>query len=302
MVETIGNPLSWTARGLKHSARWLADATMEVGGARRAEIEVRKIGLDDLRHALARGIDDFMAFRSDVIVICLVYPLAGLLLVWFAFDRALLPLLFPLIGGFALLGPVAAIGLYEMSRRRELGMNVRWSDALAVVGSPAIIMIVLLGAYLLLLFVFWLVFANWIYAATLGPEPPASLLALLRDTLTTGAGWTMLIGGSAVGFCIAALVLAVSIVSFPLLIDRHVGLPTAVKTSLMVAMRNPVPVAAWGLIVVIGLAFSAATLFIGLVVVLPVLGHGSWHLYRRAVGTREELNERGSAHDLADRP
>ena len=296
MVQTIGNPLSWAARALGRSARWMADATDEVGGARSADIEVRTIGLDDLRNALARGVDDFSAFRSDVIVICLVYPLMGVLLVWFALDRALLQLLFPLVAGFALLGPLAAIGFYEMSRRREHGMQVRWSDALAVMGSPAIVPIVMLGGYLLLIFVIWLIIANWIYAATLGPEPAESLLALLRDTLTTGAGWTMLIGGSAVGFCFAAVVLAVSIVSFPLLIDRHVGLPTAVKTSLMVVKRNPVPVAVWGLIVATGLALSAATLLIGLVFVLPILGHGSWHLYRRAVGTRQEPNALDNDH------
>lgn len=298
MVETIGNPLSWATRALGHGARWVADATEEVGGARRAEIEVQSIGSDDLRAALARGVDDFLTFRSDVIVICLVYPLVGAFLVWMAFDQAFLQLLFPLIAGFALLGPVASIGFYEMSRRRELGLKVGWGDAVSVIASPAIIPILMLGGALLLTFVFWLVVANWIYGATLGPEPPASLLALLRDTLTTGAGWVMLIGGVGFGFCLAALVLMVSIVSFPLLIDRHVGLPVAVKTSLMVSLANPVPVIAWGLIVVIGLALSVATLFIGLIFVLPILGHGSWHLYRRAVRSADEAHDGGAKGTL----
>jgi uncharacterized membrane protein len=301
MVKTIGNPLSWTAEALGRGAHWMADATGEVGGARSGEIEVRRIELDDLRTALARGVDDFLAFRSDVIVICLVYPLVGALLVWFAFERALLPLVVPLIVGFALLGPVAAIGLYEMSRRRELRIQVSWGDAFAVMRSPAIVPILILGSCLLLIFVFWLVIANGLYAATLGPEPPVSFLALLRDTLTTGAGWTMLIVGGALGLGLAALVLAVSIVSFPLLLDRHVGLPTAVTTSLMVVKRNPVPVAVWGLIVATSLAFSAATLFIGLIFALPVLGHGTWHLYRRAIGTREEPNALGNDNNLPDR-
>ena len=105
----------------------------------------------------------------------------------------------------------------------------------------------------------------------------------LREVLTTGAGWTMILVGCGVGFLFAALVLATSVVSFPLLLDRDVGLPVAVITSMRVAAANPLPIAVWGLIVAGGLLLGSIPFFLGLIVVMPILGHATWHLYRRTV-------------------
>ena len=140
------------------------------------------------------------------------------------------------------------------------------------------------------LFVVWILTAHGIYYATLGPEAPASAGGLLQDTFTTGAGWTMLIVGCAVGFLFAALVLAVSVVSFPLLLDRDVGLPVAIITSIRVAAANPVPILAWGAIVAVGLALGSIPFFLGLIVVMPILGHATWHLYRRVVVAEPEVS------------
>ena len=101
--------------------------------------------------------------------------------------------------------------------------------------------------------------------------------------LGTGAGWTMIIVGIGVGFLFALLVLAVSVVSFPLLLDRNVGIGTAVTTSIRVVATNPAVMALWGLIVAAGLVVGSLPLFVGLVVILPVLGHATWHLYRKVV-------------------
>jgi uncharacterized membrane protein len=118
---------------------------------------------------------------------------------------------------------------------------------------------------------------------TLGPEPPASVAAFFSDVFTTGAGWTMIAVGVGVGFLFAVLVLAISVVSFPLLLDRDVGLPTAVITSVRAVAANPETMAIWGLIVAAGLVIGSIPFFLGLAIVLPVLGHATWHLYRRIV-------------------
>jgi uncharacterized membrane protein len=244
---------------------------------------VRRIEFTDLRDVLAKGLSDFGAYRSDVIFLCIIYPLAGLLLVWQAFGYDMLPLLFPLASGFALVGPVAAVGLYEISRRREQGVDITWADAFGVVRAPAFGAIVVLGLLLLAIFLLWLAAAYAIYMVTLGPEPPGSIGSFARDVFTTGAGWALIVVGVGVGFLFAVLVLTISVVSFPLLLDRDVGLYTAVETSVRAVLTNPVPMAAWGLIVAGGLVIGSIPVLLGLIIVMPVLGHATWHLYRRVV-------------------
>lgn len=164
---------------------------------------VRRIGADDLRDALAKGRSDFGAFRTDVMFIVLVYPVVGLPLARVALDENVLPMLLPLASGFALVGPIVAVGLYEMSRRRERGEEIGWADAFAVLRSPATGPIAALGMALPVIFGLWLLAAQAIYDATLGPKPPASLAAFVRDVLTTGPGWTMIVAGCGVGFLFA---------------------------------------------------------------------------------------------------
>ncbi len=284
-MATIRNPIEFTADQLGAATGHLGSVGRAVRGehADAAEPTVRRIDTADLREALRRGVDDFMACRTDVAFIVLVYPLAGLILAWFFFDYRTLHLLFPATSGFALLGPVAAVGLYEMSRRRERGEPAGWTDALGVLSSPSFGAILLLGLALFAVFVLWMVTAWGIWSVTLGPDAIHSVGDFARAVLFTGSGWAMIVVGCAVGFLFALVVLAVSVVSFPLLLDRNVGLRVAVVTSVRVTAENPRTVLTWGAIVAGGLVLGSLPLFLGLIVVVPVLGHATWHLYRRAV-------------------
>ena len=249
----------------------------------RARPIVRTIGLRDIKNALAEGIADFSAMPSHAVFLCLIYPIVGVLLARLTLGYEVLPLLFPLAAGFTLLGPFAAIGLYELSRRREQGLDASWQDAFDVLRSPSRGAIAALGLLLLTIFVIWIAVAQAIYVAYFGYEPAASIPHFLDQVFTTPAGRMLMIVGNLVGFLFALGVLTISVISFPLLLDRDVGAVEAVLTSVRVVARNPLMMAIWGLIVAGLLLIGSLPLFFGLAVVVPVLGHSTWHLYRKVV-------------------
>jgi uncharacterized membrane protein len=283
MPKTIGNPLSWTMGALGSAARYSTVVTAPAGADPNVRPETRILMLEDLRLALRKGWEDLQAMRSDVMFACMLYPLMGAVLLAVAAQGNLTHLLFPVLSGFALVGPVAALGLYELSRRREAGLPISWAAMFDVLRSPRFPRIVMLALVNGVIFMAWLLLADAIHAATLGSEVPRGLETLLREVVTTPAGWAMAVIGTGVGFVLAAVVLAVSVVSFPLLLDRDVSLPVAVLTSIQVTRENPVVIAAWGLIVAVLLAVGILPVLLGLMVVLPLLGHATWHLYRAAV-------------------
>jgi uncharacterized membrane protein len=248
-----------------------------------AQPVVRRISPSDLYQSLARGIDDFTAMPSHALFLCVVYPLLGIFLIATALHSALLPLAFPIAAGFALVGPLAAIGLYELSRRREAGLDSASSHALDVLHSPSLGAIVALGVLLMAIFLVWLAVADAIYIATFGYHGPASIHEFAHEVLTTGAGWRLIVVGTGVGFLFAVLVLTIGAISFPLLLDRDVGAAVALLTSIRVVAANPLTMALWGFIVAALLVIGSIPFFLGLTVVMPVLGHATWHLYRRAV-------------------
>ena len=251
--------------------------------ARPAQPVIRRITPSDLRQSLVRGVEDFSAMPSHAIFLCVIYPLLGLFLIAMTLGHAMLPLAFPIAAGFALIGPLAAIGLYELSRRREAGLDSSSAHALDVLHSPSLPAIVALGLLLMAMFLIWLAVAEAIYVAYFGYSAPASITRFVREVFETPAGWKLIIVGTGVGFLFAAAALTMGAVSFPLLLDRDVGAAVALLTSIRVVLANPGTMALWGLIVAALLFVGSLPLLLGLTVVMPVLGHATWHLYRRAV-------------------
>jgi uncharacterized membrane protein len=244
---------------------------------------IRKIGPADIREALAQGADDFRVMPSHLAFLCMIYPLCGLVLAYATSQENALQLLFPLASGFALIGPLAAVGLYEMSRRRELGLDTSWKYVFNVLRSPSIPSIAALGLLLVAIFVAWLMAAQALYTALFGPVAPASYADFFWQVVSTRQGWLLIGLGGFIGFCFAVLALGISVVSFPLLLDRDAGLVVAIAASLRVVRENPGAMALWGLIVTAGLIVGALPLFVGLAIVMPILGHSTWHLYRKAI-------------------
>lgn len=247
-----------------------------------AAVEIRRIGLMDLGEVLRRGWQDFLAAPTQLLFLGVLYPAVGLIAAAVAAGRDAMHLLYPMATGFALVGPVAALGLYEISRRREQGHPVRWLDAAAVRHSPAIGAIFRLGLGLAAIFVAWLWTADAIHAATLGRLPPDA--AFWPALLGTAEGRRLILLGNAAGFVFAACVLVLTGFAFPFLLDRGGSAWRAVGVSVRAFAVNPLPMIGWGAIVAALLVIGSLPIFVGLAVVLPVLGHATWHLYRRVIG------------------
>jgi len=243
---------------------------------------IRRISVDDLKDALRRGFDDLMAMPTFAIFVVVIYPVIGLLLMRLTFGYELLPLLFPLIAGFPLIAPFAALGLYELSRRREQGLPISWS-ALDDMSASRIRAALTLGLVLLGIFAVWMGVAAVLYNLVFGNWVPPSFEAFVHEILTTRAGTTLILLGCGAGLLFALLTFVISAVSFPMVLDRDVDALTAMKTSVRAVSENPVTMGVWALIIVGTLIVAALPFFVGLIVALPLLGHATWHVYRKVV-------------------
>jgi uncharacterized membrane protein len=244
--------------------------------------QIRHIGVADLRDSLRQGWEDFRETPTQLLFVCALYPIIGFIAARAASGDAK-PLLFPLLAGLSLMGPVAALGLYEISRQREAGRPTSWLTAFSALRSPAIGGIVLLAIGLAVLFAIWVGVAQKIYGATIGGVVAPGFGAFLHDVFATRAGWSLILFGNLAGAIFAVVVLSVAVVSFPMMLDRLCSPVLAVQTSLRAVARNPVTMAIWGIAVGVLLALGSIPILLGLAVVMPVLGHATWHLYRRVV-------------------
>ena len=248
-----------------------------------SEIVVRKIGMKDLLQSLKEGYDDFVAKPSFGVFLTIFYPLFALLLTLFLIGENLLYLAFPVVAGLTLFGPVVSVGLFEMSRRRELGLDLRWSRAFDFVHTSAFVPILALSIAMMLLYLGWLFMAQFIYLGLFGADLPASVSEFVDEVLSTRRGGALIVYGNAVGFIFAFTALSVSVVAFPLLLDKPTSIVTAVSTSVKAVTSNMLVMATWGVIVVVLLAAGTILFLVGLAAVLPILGHATWHLYRKVV-------------------
>jgi uncharacterized membrane protein len=245
--------------------------------------EIRRIDAADLKDSLRQGYADFAEFPSFAVFLCLIYPIIGFALGGLVFGTNMLPLAFPFAAGFALVGPIAALALYEMSRQREAGRVPDIGHAFDVVKSPSMPAILAVSALLIALFVVWVATAQALHTAIMGPAWTDDPAEFIRNILTTREGWTLIVAGNLVGALFAVVAFVIGVVSFPLLLDRDVGALAAVTTSLRAVAANPGTMALWGIIVAGLLVLGSIPFFLGLAVVMPLLGHATWHLYRKVV-------------------
>ena len=261
--------------------------SVHVSHAASAQPEIRKIGLSDIAHALMEGVDDFRAKPTHLYYLAFIYPIVTLGAFLVVFNDNLLPLVFPVVSGALLVGPFLTISLCEISRKRELGMDIAPGNSGNFLRNPAAGDIIALGAMLMALFLIWLGVAMTIYGLTLGDPWNNMMTTSVQDfvtrLITTPDGWALIAVGNIVGFLFAVTALCVGAISFPMLLDRNVGLSTAIKTSVRAALANPIMVLIWGLIVGVSLIVGAIPFLVGLALIIPILGHATWHFYRKLI-------------------
>lgn len=244
---------------------------------------IRDITMKDVGDALAAGLRDFQAAPLYGMFFGALYAAGGMALIFLLIWMGASYLAYPLAAGFALIGPFIAVGLYEVSRRREASLPLSWSAVFGVVFGQGKREMGWMALVTLFIFIIWMYQVRLLLALFVGLSSFGTMREFLDMLLTTPEGLLFLVVGNAVGAVLALVLFALTVISFPLLLDRDVDFITAMITSVQTVLRNPAPMIAWGLIIAIDLIFSAIPMFLGLILTLPVIGHATWHLYRRAI-------------------
>jgi uncharacterized membrane protein len=247
------------------------------------KIPVRKISSEDLRWSLKQGLQDFGAMRGDLFFLGLLYPLIGIAAAVMTTSAPLIPFLFPIVAGVGLLGPVAAVGFYELARRREDGLESGWRHFLDVRKRPALDDMGIVAGLLLAVFVLWLIAAGLLYVTLFGWATPTSVIGFFAAVFGTPKGWALIGIGLAIGAAFGWIVLSLSVASLPMLVDCDLSAAEAVSASWRAAHANKGEMVRWGLTVVGLLVLGSIPLFLGLAIVLPWLGYSTWHLYTRLI-------------------
>ena len=243
---------------------------------------VRRITAADIAEALTLGLRDFQAKPLYGLAFGLIYVLGGIFILLCLTAFGLIYLVYPLAAGFALIGPFVAIGLYEISRRRETRERISYRAIWSTIISRS--EIGWMAFVTLFFFIIWMYQVRLLIALLLGLNASfSSIREFITVILTTNEGLLFLAIGNLDGAALSLILFSLTVVSFPLLLEREVDFITAMITSVRAVVMNPVPMIGWAAIIVVLLIVSALPYFLGLLVTLPVLGHATWHLYRRVV-------------------
>lgn len=250
--------------------------------ARKPDPVVRRITAADIAEAIGKGLRDFQALPRYGLAFGALYAAGGILIVASVTALGMSYLAYPLAAGFALIGPFVAIGLYEVSRRRERGESVTWGGLWRTMRSRG--EIGWMAFVTLFVFIMWMYQVRLLIALFLGLNASfSSLQQFIAYVLTTSEGLVFLLVGNAIGAVLAAILFSLTVVSFPLLLERDLDFITAMITSVRSVVTSPVPMLGWAAVIAVLMIIAAMPFFLGLLVVLPVLGHTTWHLYRRLV-------------------
>lgn len=245
--------------------------------------KIRDIGRADVIEALRAGFADFRAAPLYGLAFGAIYAVGGLFLAWITLDLGLGYLTYPLATGFALIGPFVAVGCYEVSRRREQGIPLDPRGIFGVIFRQSGRELGWMAFVTLFVFILWMYQVRVLLILCLGFKNVATVAEFARLVTTTPDGWLFLALVHLDGLIFALVTFSLTVVSFPLLLDREIDFVTAMIASVQSVTRNPRTMISWGLVIAAALILSALPAFLGLLVVLPVLGHATWHLYRRLV-------------------
>ncbi|WP_112309964.1 DUF2189 domain-containing protein [Pseudogemmobacter bohemicus] len=262
---------------------------MAAKGARRpgGRPEILRLDQSDLRYALAKGWQDFRHAPAWGLFFALIYVLGGWLVFWALTTQGQFWWTLPAAAGFPILGPFIVCGLYEVSRRLETGEPLRGGAILGVIFAQKDGQIPSMAAMIVFYFLFWNFFAHMTFALFMGNVTMTNVSQSLA-IFATPAGIALLVFGTITGAAIAALLFALTVVSLPMLLDRDIDYVTAMLTSLGLVRENPVLMLGWGAFIALVLFLAMLPGFLGLFLVLPLFGHASWHLYRRAIDWPDE--------------
>lgn len=260
-----------------------ADAPAATAVLRKHDPAVRAITVRELGESLAEGLRDFQNAPQFGLSFGLLYALGGITVVLSAFAFGVGYLAYPLAAGFALIGPFVAVGLYEVSRLREAGQPVTWSAIMRTILLQGRRELGWMAFVTLFIFVIWMYQVRLLIALFLGLKTFTSLQEFVTVVTTTPEGVIFLVIGHLVGAALSLVLFSLTVVSFPLLLDRDVDFVTAMITSVRAVAASPGPMLGWAAVVVCLMIVASLPAFLGLLVVLPVLGHATWHIYQRIV-------------------
>ena len=247
------------------------------------KIKTKAAELDDLLYALRSGARDFTRAPLFGLFFGGVFALGGVVLIYATLILGIYWLSYPLIIGFSLLGPFIAIGLYEVSRRIEAGLELGWREVLLVIWNQHRREFGWMAFVVLFIFWIWMYQIRTLVAVFFGFSGFASLEGFLEVVFTTETGWLFLIIGHLIGAVISLVLFTLTVVSCPLLLDQEIDFVTAMVISIRVVFASPLVMVGWGIFVILSILLAAVPAFLGLLVVLPILGHATWHLYRRLI-------------------